>query len=109
MTNKELRDYITQILPIITPDLPIPTRSLNPSFRPEFLNPNVVYENSEKESFLIPIWLVNAPLALNLSLKNSGFLKFARFLFGGGLPDIRNPLLLVFLIPQIIVCLLLVI
>ena len=32
-------------LPIITPDLPIPTRDLNSNVKSEFLNPNVVYEN----------------------------------------------------------------
>ena len=36
-------------LPIITPDLPIPTRDLNSSVQPEFLNPKFLYK-TEKTS-----------------------------------------------------------
>ena len=35
---------LRQHLPIITPDLPIPTRDLNSSVRPEFLNPKILYK-----------------------------------------------------------------
>ena len=33
-----------QHLPIIPPDLPIPTRDLNSSVRPKFVNPNFLYK-----------------------------------------------------------------
>ena len=35
-------------LPIIHPDLPIPTRSPNSSVQPEFLNPKFLYENPKQ-------------------------------------------------------------
>ena len=43
------RTILRQHLPIIPPDLPIPTRDLNSSVRPEFLNPKFVYK-TEKSS-----------------------------------------------------------
>jgi len=36
-----LETVLRQILPIHTPDLPVPTRNLNSSVRPELFNPNV--------------------------------------------------------------------
>ena len=45
---------LRQHLPIIPPDLPIPTRDLNSSVRPEFLNPKLLYK-TDKSSRLLAV------------------------------------------------------
>ena len=41
--SRSQETILRQILPIITPDLPIPSRSLNSIIRPEFFNSKFTY------------------------------------------------------------------
>ena len=41
-----------EMVPTITPDLPIPTRNLNSSVKPEFLNPKFWLRNYIREHFM---------------------------------------------------------
>ena len=79
-------------LPIITPDLPIPTRRQNSSVKPELLKPNLLYK-SLKISFVVYtqtfilvnlIVVIRFVLYTDIRFKNSGLMLEFRFLVGIG-------------------------
>ena len=69
------RTILRHKLAIILPELPIPTRSLNASVQPEFLNPTVLYKD--------PLLCIKSHIGLYFGVCLEGILGYLWRVFGG--------------------------